>query len=103
MIDAAFVPAGGESLATLAERVMSACESLCEAAAETDVVVVSHVSPIKTAVAWALGLGAEIGWRSHLDQASITRISFGSRGPLLRSFNETGHLGRVLGPPRISG
>jgi broad specificity phosphatase PhoE len=101
--DAGFVPAGGESLAALADRVIRACESLIDLARETDVVVVSHVSPIKTAVAWALGAGAEIGWRSHLDQASITRIAIGPRGPLLRSFNETGHLGHALGAPRLSG
>jgi broad specificity phosphatase PhoE len=101
--DAGFVPAGGESLAALAERVIRACESLIDVARDSDVVVVSHVSPIKTAVAWALGAGAEIGWRSHLDQASITRIALGSRGPLLRSFNETGHLSQALGAPRLSG
>jgi broad specificity phosphatase PhoE len=101
--DAAYVPAGGESLTTMAARVVSACESLRDAAAAADIVVVSHVSPIKTAVAWALGAGAEVGWRSHLDQASITRISFGPRGPVLRSFNETGHLSAALGPPQMSG
>jgi alpha-ribazole phosphatase len=101
--DAAYVPPGGESLVTLAVRVVSACEGLCEAAAENDIVVVSHVSPIKTAVAWALGAGTDVGWRSHLDPASISRISFGPRGPLLRSFNETGHLSAALGPPRLSG
>jgi broad specificity phosphatase PhoE len=101
--DVGFVPAGGESLATLADRVMKACESLLDAARDDDIVVVSHVSPIKTAVAWALGAGAEIGWRSHLDQASITRISIGARGPILRSFNETGHLSQALGAPRIRG
>ena len=36
--------------------------------------VVSHVSPIKTAVAWALDVGIEIAWRSHLSQASVCRI-----------------------------
>jgi len=101
--DPTFVPAGGESLAALGERVISACSSLWEAAADEDIVVVSHVSPIKAAVAFAIGLGAEMGWRSHLDQASITRISIGPRGPLLRSFNETGHLTGGLGAPRITG
>jgi broad specificity phosphatase PhoE len=101
--DPTFVPAGGESLAALGERVISACSDLWEAAADEDVVVVSHVSPIKAAVAFAIGLGAEMGWRSHLDQASITRISISPRGPLLRSFNETGHLTGGLGVPRITG
>ncbi len=72
-------------------------------ATERDVVVVSHVSPIKAAMTWALGVGTELAWRTHLDQASISRISFAPRGTLLRSFNETGHLSESLGPPRLSG
>ena len=55
----------------------------------TRVVVVSHVSPIKAAVAWALGASVDIAWRSHLDQASICRIDVRSQGPVLITFNET--------------
>ena len=40
-----------------------------------DVVVVSHVSPIKAAVAWALGVGDELSWRLHVAPASVTRIA----------------------------
>jgi broad specificity phosphatase PhoE len=90
--DLDFVPAGGESLTALAERVAPACIRLLAEAADCDIVVVSHVSPIKAALTWALGVGAAAGWRSHLDQASITRISSGPRGPVLRTFNETAHL-----------
>ena len=52
------------------------------------VVVVSHVSPIKAAVGWALGAGIELSWRSHLSQASITRIDVRRAGPILFTFNE---------------
>ncbi len=52
---------------------------------------------------WALGVGTEAGWRTHLDAASITRVVIGPHGPLLRSFNETGHLGRKPGAIRITG
>ncbi|HEX9258590.1 MAG TPA: histidine phosphatase family protein [Acidimicrobiales bacterium] len=102
-VDLDYVPAGGESLAALNRRVVGACEELLPVFATIDLVVVSHVSPIKAAVAWALGAGAEVGWRSHLDQASITRIGVSGRGPILRSFNETTHLGVSPGPARISG
>ena len=101
--DPAFAPPGGESLTDMAARVADACEELRDQASELDIVVVSHVSPIKAAMAWTLGVGPELAWRSHLDQASITRISFGPRGTLLRSFNETGHLSLGLGPPLLSG
>jgi alpha-ribazole phosphatase len=92
--DLDFVPAGGESQRELGIRVSGACEELLASAADADIVVVSHVSPIKAAVAWALGAGVESAWRSHLDQASITRIGGQPERPILRSFNETGHLTR---------
>ncbi len=90
--DLGFQPERGESLTELGRRVRWACDDLWAEASERDVVVVSHVSPIKAAVAWALGVGDEICWRTFLDTASITVIGPGRRGqPTLRSFNETGH------------
>jgi probable phosphoglycerate mutase len=53
-----------------------------------DVVVVSHVTPIKAAVAWALGADAGLSWRLHLQTASVTRIGWGNGAPVLHSFNE---------------
>jgi broad specificity phosphatase PhoE len=90
--DPEFAPPGGESIAALTARVHNACEALCDDARERTVVVVSHVSPVKAALAWALGVGPEVAWRSYLDPASITRISIGRAGPVLRSFNEVAHL-----------
>jgi len=93
--DSTYVPAGGESFVDVAERVSAACEALAADAMAGNVVVVSHVSPIKAAVAWALGVGPEISWRMHLDVAAITRIHVGTGGASLHSFNETGHLAGV--------
>lgn len=90
--DADYAPPGGESLRALADRVCEACTELMEEAADQDVVVVSHVSPIKAAVAWALGVDVGISWRTHLHPASITQVGFGRFGPLLRTFNGTAHL-----------
>lgn len=90
--DVAWTPPGGESLAALGVRVRAACEDLAEEAAAHDVVVVSHVSPIKAAVAWALGVGDEVSWRMHLAPASITRVAMRATGPVLVSFDETAHL-----------
>jgi broad specificity phosphatase PhoE len=87
--DPSWAPDGGESLTDVGKRVRGACEELAAEAAETDVVVVSHVSPIKAAVTWALGVGEEVIWRMFLDVAAVTRISVGPIGPSLRSFNET--------------
>jgi broad specificity phosphatase PhoE len=83
-----WAPAGGESLTALADRVRAACVDLVERARERDVAVVTHVSPMKAAVAWVLGAGIEISWRSHLSHASVCRIDMREGGPVLHSFNE---------------
>jgi broad specificity phosphatase PhoE len=90
--DVAWEPPGGESLAALGTRVRAACESLVEAARERHVVVVSHVSPIKAAVAWALGVDDDVAWRMWVAPASITRIGVAGGVPSLRAFNELAHL-----------
>lgn len=90
--DPDFAPEGGESLAAVGRRVAAACEALAPGAAAGDVVVVSHVSPIKAAVVWALGTATPTVWRMFVAVASVTRIAIGDRGPVLHSFNETAHL-----------
>jgi len=90
--DPTFRPPGGESLADLGGRVRAACEELREEALAADVVVVSHVSPIKAAVGWAIASGDDLAWRLHLDVASITRIRIGANGPVLHRFNDVSHL-----------
>jgi broad specificity phosphatase PhoE len=92
--DPTFRPPGGESLAEVGARVRGACDELFArpgegARSDADVVVVSHVSPIKAAVAWALGAGDEVVWRLYLATASITRIAWRDDGPVLHSYNET--------------
>jgi alpha-ribazole phosphatase len=90
--DTGWRPEGGESLDDLAARVWPALTDLVAEARERDVVVVSHVSPIKAAVAWSLGVGIEVQWRCFVQQASISRIAIRGETPVLHSFNETHHL-----------
>jgi len=91
--DRDFRPEGGETLAEVDRRVAAACEELfaTEGAGarrpDGDVVVVSHVSPIKAAVAWSLGT-VDLYWRLHLRTASVTRIGWNPDGPILHGFNE---------------
>jgi broad specificity phosphatase PhoE len=92
--DAHFRPPGGESLAEVGTRVRSACEELFAVDGESargpgSVVVVSHVSPIKLATCWTVGLPDEGAWRLYLATASVTRIGWGGGGPVLQRFNET--------------
>lgn len=91
MTDPDFVPAGGESLRMLAARVHDACDELLEAAREQEIVVVTHATPIKAAMAWALGVDVGIVWRSHVDQASITSVIVRGQKPALFSFNVVPH------------
>ena len=80
----------GESLSALAARV----ETFCSDAWDRDglVVAVTHVSPIKAAVALTLGAPDDAAFRMFVALASVTRLARRSRGPLLVSFNETAHL-----------
>jgi broad specificity phosphatase PhoE len=90
--DSSYAPPGGESLAAVGVRVREACEHLARDAGDGDIAVVSHVSPIKAAIAWALEVDDTVAWRMFLDVASISRVAIGSQGPSLRSYNETHHL-----------
>ena len=87
--DPEFVPENGESLAALDRRVRDACDDMVERATGRNVVVVSHVSPMKSAVAWSLDVDVRISWRSHLSHASVCRIDMRAHGPVLLTFNET--------------
>lgn len=89
--DLGYTPDGGESLLSVGKRVRHACEDIWPVASTEDVVVVvTHVSPLKAAVAWALDVADDVCWRMFVDVASVTVIGPGRRGgPTLRSFNET--------------
>jgi broad specificity phosphatase PhoE len=86
--DPTFAPNGGESIRSLGVRVTAACAELLPDMEKRDVVVVTHVSPVKAAVAWALDVGNEIAWRSFVTPGSITRIGARRGMPVLLSFNE---------------
>ena len=51
------------------------------------VVVVTHVSPIKAAIAWGLGVPHDVAWRMWVEDASVCRLDHGPHGPVLRWFN----------------
>lgn len=92
--DPLFAPPGGESLSELGERVGQALDDLVAdgSAAERTTVIVSHVSPIKAAVCWALGVDDLVAWRLWVATASVTRIGTTPRGSVLHTFNDIAHL-----------
>lgn len=94
MADVGWTPPGGESIAVLGERVRSACDELLASSPDDSAVVVSHVSPIKAAVAWGLGVGDEVAWRLFLAPASISCLSTARGRPALHAYNDVSHLTR---------
>lgn len=86
--EADFAPPGGESLAEVGVRVAGFATEVLADLGRAPVVAVSHVSPIKAAVCWALGLPDLAAWRFRLDNATMTRLAPGPDGPVLCSFNE---------------
>jgi broad specificity phosphatase PhoE len=90
--DPTFAPPGGESLVDVTARVDSFCRERL-AVPDDRVIAVSHVSPIKAAVAWALGVDERATLRMQLGLASITTIGTRADGTgYLIAFNDAAHL-----------
>jgi len=87
--DASFAPPGGESLLAVGERVGAWCAEIVDG---PPTIAVSHVSPIKAAVIWAMAADPLLAWRMRLDLASISRIESGGGRTALVGFNDTAHL-----------
>ncbi len=99
-------PPGGESFDDVETRVRRARDQLLTRYAGQTVLVVSHVTPVKTLVRLALGAPASAMFRMEMTPASLTEIRFYADGTVsLRGFNEVGHLrGQLAGeaPRRVS-
>src|SRR6266849_4912510 len=86
-------PPGGESLADAARRVLGTLDRLLAARPRETLLLVSHVTPIKTLACRALLAPPAAMFRIHLDVASLTEIDWFADGPVLvRSLNDTAHL-----------
>lgn len=87
------VPApGGESFAQVAERISRTKAELLQRYPGQTVVLVSHVTPIKTLLQDALGVGPELLFRLHLDLASVSIAEyFDDGGSVVRLVNDAAH------------
>ena len=86
-------PPGGESFAALGRRVRRARDSVVRTNGGAAVVVVTHVSPIKTLVRLALDAPVVAMFRMHLDIASVSIIDYYPDGNAsVRVVNDTSHL-----------
>jgi probable phosphoglycerate mutase len=73
-------PGGGESFRVVEQRVLSGLQRVLDAHAGRTVLVVSHVTPIKTLVAHAVGAPLGSVFRMELSPASVTVLSFYGTG-----------------------
>ncbi|MGY3336000.1 broad specificity phosphatase PhoE/ribonuclease HI [Streptomyces filamentosus] len=86
---------GGESFATVTRRVAAARDRLAAAHAGRTVLLVSHVTPIKTLVRLALGAPPESLFKMELSAASLSAVAYYADGNAsVRLLNDTSHLRR---------
>ncbi|MFI7083466.1 bifunctional RNase H/acid phosphatase [Streptomyces anulatus] len=84
---------GGESFAEVAERVAAARDRIVARYAGRTVLLVTHVTPIKTLVRLALGAPPEALFRMELSAASISTVAYYADGNAsVRLLNDTSHL-----------
>ncbi|MGW3300793.1 bifunctional RNase H/acid phosphatase [Streptomyces rubiginosohelvolus] len=84
---------GGESFTQVAERVAAARDRLVARYAGRTVLLVTHVTPIKTFVRLALGAPPEALFRMELSAASISTVAYyGDGNASVRLLNDTSHL-----------
>jgi broad specificity phosphatase PhoE len=93
--DVTWRPPGGETLVELGVRVRAACADLAAGDDDRDIVVVTHVSPVKAAVAWSLGVDDSVTWRMFVAPGTVSRIAVRDGTPSLLAFNER--------PPALAG
>ena len=92
----AVAPPHGESFDATAVRVRKARDRVLAAHGGSTVVIVSHVTPIKTLLRMALEAPASSLYRMHLDLACLSNVQWFADGPaVVRSMNETHYLAGV--------
>ncbi|MGW1210321.1 bifunctional RNase H/acid phosphatase [Streptomyces sp. NPDC002499] len=83
----------GESFAATATRIAATRDRLVAAHAGRTVLLVSHVTPIKTFVRLALGAPPEALFRMELSAAALSAVAYFADGNAsVRLFNDTSHL-----------
>ncbi len=91
--DSSTRPPGGESFDAVHDRVRRVRDRVIGEHGGTTVLVVSHVTPIKTLLRIALDAGAGVLYRLHLDLASLSIAEFyPDGGAAVRLVNQTSYL-----------
>ena len=90
---------GGESLAEMQLRMVSALELVVADHPGELVVVVSHADPIKAAIAHYTGVHLDLFQRIVVSPASVTVFELSAHGAAMLKCNDTGSLDELLPPP----
>ncbi len=97
LADPAVAPPGGESFADTTVRVSGALDRILAAHEGERLVLVSHVTPIKTLLRLALDAPPSALHRMYLELACLSEVAWFSDGPsVVRSLNDTAHLAGLL-------
>jgi ribonuclease H / adenosylcobalamin/alpha-ribazole phosphatase len=92
LADTSVAPPFGESFDETTTRVRRARDRVLAAYGGRKVVVVSHVTPIKTLLRLALDAPPTALYRMHLDLACLSEVQWFADGPaVVRSLNDTAH------------
>lgn len=94
---------GGESLAEMQGRMVTALEAVVADHAGEIVVVVSHADPIKAAIAHFTGLHLDLFQRLVVSPASVTIFDLSPYGAALVKCNDTGDLDELRPKPASEG
>ncbi|MET8999602.1 bifunctional RNase H/acid phosphatase [Amycolatopsis sp. NPDC004169] len=91
--DSSVPPPGGESFDVVHRRVRKARDELIAEHGGRTLLLVSHVTPIKTLLRMGLDAGPQLLFRLHLDLASLSVVEFYPDGNAsVRLVNDTSHL-----------
>jgi broad specificity phosphatase PhoE/ribonuclease HI len=94
LADTSVEPPNGESFDAVHRRVRRGRDDLIARYGGGTIVVVSHVTPIKSLLRMALDAGPSLLYRLHLDTASLSIAEFYPDGNAsVRLVNDTSHLG----------
>lgn len=93
LADPSAAPPGGESFGEAARRVQATGDRLVERYEGRTVLAVSHVTPIKMLLRFALLAPPAALYRMHLDLAALSLVEYYADGPaVVKAFNDTSHL-----------
>jgi ribonuclease H / adenosylcobalamin/alpha-ribazole phosphatase len=93
LTDTSLAPPEGESMDAVHRRVRRVRDQLIAEHGAATLIVVSHVTPIKTLLRMALDARPSLLYRLHLDVASLSAVEFYPDGPAtVRLVNDTSYL-----------